>query len=68
MSKNLVTQNMNNYELRIYEQICKKISLQYHKTVTCNISVSESSASAIHVSAELSDLPPEIEAKLSSIS
>ena len=59
---------MNYYELRIYEQICKKISFQYHKTVTCNISVSESSASATHVSAPPSDLPPEIESKLSLMS
>ena len=56
------TQNINYYELSIYEQICKKISFQYHKTITCNISVSESSAT--HVSAQLSDLPPEIESKL----
>ena len=62
------TQNMNYYELRIYDQICKKISFQYHKTVTCNISVSESSTSAIQISTQLSDLPPEIEGKLSAIS
>ena len=62
------TQNMNYYELRIYEQICKKISFQYHKTVTCNISVSQWSASVTHVSAPPSDLPPAIENKLSSVS
>ena len=46
----------------------KKISFQYNKTVTCNISVSESSASATQVSPQLSDLPSEIEGKLSAIS
>ena len=61
-----ITQNMNYYELRIHEKYVKKISFQYHKTVTCNISVSESSASAMHVSAQLSDLPLEIESKVSS--
>ena len=56
---------MNYYELRIYEEICKKISLQYKKTVTCNISVSEYSGCTTPVSPQLSDLPADIEAKLS---
>ena len=59
------THNMNYYHLNIYEQICNKISFQDHKTVTCNISVSQSSASITHVSAPPSDLPPEIQSKLS---
>ena len=59
---------MNYYQLNIYEQICKKISFQYHKTVACNISVSQSSSSVIHVSAPPSDLPPAIQSKLSSMS
>ena len=62
------TQNMNYYELRIYEQICNKISLHNNKTVTCNILVSESFACTTEVSWQLSDLPAEIEGKLSTAS
>ena len=56
------------YQLNIDEQICKKISFQYHKTVTCNISVSQSSASVTHVTASPSDLSPAIQSMLSSMS
>ena len=59
------TQNMNYDELRIYEEISKKISLQYQKTVTYNISVSESSGCTTPVSQKLSDLPADIERNLS---
>ena len=59
------TQNMNYDELRLYEEICKKISLQYQKTVTCNISVSESSGCTTPVSPQVSDLPADIVRKLS---
>ena len=58
---------MNYYHLNIYEQICKTILFQYHKTVTFNISVSQSSASVIHGAATPSDLPSAIESKISSI-
>ena len=56
---------MNYYELRIYEQICKNISLQYQETVTCNISVSESSRCTTPVSEQVSHLPADIDRKLS---
>ena len=46
----------------------KKISLQYKKTVTCNISVSESSGCTTPVHQQLSDLYTDIEAKLSTTS
>ena len=56
---------MNYAKLRMYEEICKKISLQYQKTVTCNISVSESSGCITPVSQHVTDLPADIERKLS---
>ena len=59
---------MNYYNLNIHEYICIQISFQYHKTVTFNISVSQSSAPVIHGTATPSDLPPAIERKISSIS
>ena len=59
---------MNYYQLNIYKQICKKILFQYHKTVTCNISVSQSSACVTHVTAPPSDVPPAIQRKLSLMS
>ena len=65
VKKTHFTQNMNYYELRIYEEICKKISLQYKKTVTCNISMSESSGCTTPLSPQLSGLPADIEGKLS---
>ena len=55
---------MNYYHLNIYmNKYVKKISFQYHKTVTVNISVSQSSALPTP-----SDLPHAIESKISSIS
>ena len=50
-----------------YEYMKKyvKKSLQYKKTVTCNISVSESFGCTTPASPQLSDLPADIEAKLS---
>ena len=59
---------MNYYEIRIYEQISKNISFQYNKSVTCSISVSESSASVAQGSPQLLGLHCEIEGKLSEIS
>ena len=59
------------YELlwvkNIYINI-KKISLQYEKTATCNILVSESSGCTTQVSPEVSDVPAEIARKLSTTS
>ena len=68
VKKTHFTHNMNYYQLNIYEQICKKISFQYYKTVTCNISMSQSSASVTNVSAPPSDLLPAIQSKLASMS
>ena len=45
--------NMNYYEY-------KRISVQYHKTVTCNISVSESSQCTMEVDKDVLDVPVEI--------
>ena len=59
------TQNMNYYELKIYEQICKNISLQYNSTVTSNISASESPGCTTPVHQQVSELPADIEKKLS---
>ena len=59
---------MNYNHLNIYKQICKKISCQYHKTVTFNISVSQSSHSQTHGTATPSDFPPAIQNKISSVS
>ena len=56
---------MNYNELRIYEEICKETSLQYQKNVTCNISVSELSGCTTPVSQQVSDLPADIQRKLS---
>ena len=55
---------MNYYELRICKYIYK-ISPQYYKTVTCNISVSESSGYTMPVGPEVSDVPVDIARKLS---
>ena len=41
------------------------MSLQYYKTVTCNISVSESSQCTMEVQPEVSDVPIDIGTKLS---
>ena len=57
---------MNYYELRIYKDRYKKISLQCHKTVTCNISVSESAQCMMEVDKE--DVPVDIGRKLSKTS
>ena len=62
------TKSINYYELRIYKDIAKKISLQYEKTVTCNISVSESSGCTMEIHQEVSDLPVDIGTKLSTTS
>ena len=59
------TQNINYNELRIYEEMSKKISLQYQKMITCNISVSESSGCITPVNQQVSELPADIEKKLS---
>ena len=56
---------MNYYELRIYKDIYKKIPLQYHKTVACIISVSESSRCMMEVDKKVLDVPAEIGRKLS---
>ena len=57
--------SMNYYQLRIYKDIDKKISPQYDKTVTCNISVSESSQCTMEFHPEVSDVPVDIGTKLS---
>ena len=59
------TKSMNYYELRIYKDIYKKISVKYYKTVTCNISVSESFGCTMPGSPEVSDVPVDIARKLS---
>ena len=59
------TKSMNDYELRISKYIYKKISLQYYKTVTCNISVSKSSGCTMPVGPEVPDVPVDIARKLS---
>ena len=62
---------MNYNHCNIYKLICKyvkKKSCQYHKTVTFNISVSQSSKSQTHGTATPPDLPPAIESKISSVS
>ena len=59
---------MNYYELRIYKDIYKKISLQYYKTLLCNISVSESSQCVMEVDKEVLDVPVDIGRKLSKTS
>ena len=56
---------MNYYEWRISKYIYNKISLQYYKTVTCNISVSESFECTVPVGPEVSDVPVDIARKLS---
>ena len=58
------TKSINYNELRIYKDISEKISLQCYKTVTCNISVSESSVCTMEVHQEVSDLPVDIGTKL----
>ena len=55
---------MNYYELRISKYIYK-MSLQYYKTVTCNISVSESFGCTMPVGPEVSDVLVDIARKLS---
>ena len=59
---------MNYNHWNIYKQICKKMSCQYHKTVTFNISVTQSSESQTHGTATSPDLPPAIESKICSVS
>ena len=59
---------MNYKHLNIYKQICKKISYQYDKTITFNISVSQSSESETHGSSTQPDLPLAIKSKISSVS
>ena len=59
-----MTKNINYYELSIYENIYKRISVQYHKTVTCNISVSESSPCTMELDKDVLDVPIEIEKKV----
>ena len=59
---------MNYFQLKISKYIYKKISLQYYKTVTCNISVSQSSGCTIQIGPEVSDVPLDIARKLSTTS
>ena len=61
----IFSHNMNYKHLNIYTQIRKKISCQYDKTVTFNISVSQSSESETH-GTSTPDLPLEIKGKISS--
>ena len=58
---------MNYNHLNIYKQICKKISCQYHETVTFNISVSKSSESQTHGTTTQPDLPATLQSKISSV-
>ena len=62
------TKSMNYYELRIYKDIYKKFALQYDKSVTCNISVSQSSQCMMEFQKEVSDVPVDIATKLSTTS
>ena len=57
--------SMNYCEFRIYKDIYKNFHCQYYKTVTCNISVSESSQCTNEVHPQVSDVPIDIGTKLS---
>ena len=59
---------MNYKHLNIYKHILKKISCQYDKTVTFNISVSQSSESQTCGTSTQPDLPLAIKSKISSVS
>ena len=59
---------MNYKCLNIYKQICKKIPCQHDKTVTFNISVSQSSESETHGTSTQPYLPLAIRSKISSVS
>ena len=59
---------MNYKHLNIYKQMCKKISCQYDKTVTFNISAGQSSESKTHGTSTQPDLPLAIKSKISSVS
>ena len=63
--KHHVTKNMYYHEWRIYANIYKRISVQYHKNVTSNISVHESSQNTMEIDKAISEVPVEITNKLS---
>ena len=62
--KHHVTKNMYYCEWRMYENIYKRISVQYNKHVTSNISVHESSPNTMERDEAKTELPVEIREKL----